>query len=177
MKKAAEEERRLAIAERNIENGVPYITVVVDGGLLQEDRLFEEIQKCVDNVIRKADRLQKNVTTNYAERYMSLITKFSGRKGVNYTTGGSYKRKCIETPLAYNLGLSWHLALMNKSHLNKFCERRTITITKDRIAEKARRQQPQNTDLHYGPNAQAALPDLPEEEFKSNMAKKLADWK
>ncbi|KAF2898134.1 hypothetical protein ILUMI_08043, partial [Ignelater luminosus] len=32
MKKAAEEERKLAIAEGNIENGVPYITVVVDGG-------------------------------------------------------------------------------------------------------------------------------------------------
>ncbi|KAF2887417.1 hypothetical protein ILUMI_18756, partial [Ignelater luminosus] len=31
MKKAAEEERKLAIAEGNIENGVPYITVVVDG--------------------------------------------------------------------------------------------------------------------------------------------------
>ncbi|KAF2890976.1 hypothetical protein ILUMI_15197 [Ignelater luminosus] len=30
-------------------------------------------------------------------------------------------------------------------------------------------------DLHYGPNAQDALPDLPEEEFKSNMAKKLAE--
>ncbi|KAF2890017.1 hypothetical protein ILUMI_16155 [Ignelater luminosus] len=106
---------------------------------------------------------------------MSLITKFSGRKGINYNTGESYQIKCIGTPLAYNLGPSWHLALMNKSHLNKFCERRTITITKDRIAKKARRQQPQNTDLHYGPNAQAALSDLPEEEFKSNMAKKLVE--
>ncbi|KAF2892056.1 hypothetical protein ILUMI_14117, partial [Ignelater luminosus] len=119
-------------------------------GLLQEEHLFEEIQKCVDNVVRKADRLQKNVTTNYAERYMSLITKFSGGKRVNYTTGGSYQRRCVGAALAYNLGPSWHLA---------------------------RRRQPQNTDsdLHYGPNAQDALPDLPEEEFKSNMAKKLAE--
>ncbi|KAF2889994.1 hypothetical protein ILUMI_16179, partial [Ignelater luminosus] len=124
-------------------------------GLLQEDHLFEEIKKCVDNVVRKADRLQKNVTTNYAER-------------------------CVGAALAYNLGPSWHLALMNKPHLNKFCERREqlrLQKIESRKKLKARRRQPQNTDsdLHYGPNAQEALPDLPEEEFKSNMAKKLAE--
>ncbi|KAF2900705.1 hypothetical protein ILUMI_05483, partial [Ignelater luminosus] len=45
----------------------------------------------------------------------------------------------------------------------------------EEVAE-GRRRQPQKTDsdLHYGPNVQDALPDLPEE-FKSNMAKKLAE--
>ncbi|KAF2881682.1 hypothetical protein ILUMI_24539 [Ignelater luminosus] len=111
---------------------------------------------------------------------MSLITKFSGGKRVNYTTGGSYQRRCVGAALAYNLGPSWHLALMNKHHLNKFCKRREqlrLQKIESRKKLKARRRQPQNThsDLHYGPNVQDALPDLPEEEFKSNMAKKLAE--
>ncbi|KAF2895265.1 hypothetical protein ILUMI_10914 [Ignelater luminosus] len=149
MKKAAEEERKLAIAEGNIENGVPYITVVVDGG--------------------------------WAKRYYGHgYSSMSGGKRVNYTTGGSYQRRCVGAALAYNLGPSWHLALMNKPHLNKFCKRREqlrLQKLESRKTLKARRRQPQNTDsdLHYGPNAQDALPVLPEEEFKSNMGKKLAE--
>ncbi|KAF2884668.1 hypothetical protein ILUMI_21503 [Ignelater luminosus] len=118
MKKAAEEERKLAIAEGNIENGVPYITVVVDGGWAKR---------------------------SYGYGYSSM----SGEKRVNYTTGGSYQRRCVGAALAYNLRPSWHLALMNKPHLNKFCKRREqlrLQKIESRKKLKARRRQPQNTD-------------------------------
>ncbi|KAF2887600.1 hypothetical protein ILUMI_18573 [Ignelater luminosus] len=148
MKKAAEAERKLAIAEGNIENGVPYITVVVDGGWAKR---------------------------SYGHGYSSM-----GEKSKLHYWWVLSKKMRWSCFIAYNLGPSWHLALMNKPHLNKFCKRREqlrLQKIESRRKLKARRRQPQNTDsdLHYGPNAQDALPDLPEKEFKSNMAKKLAE--
>ncbi|KAK4881993.1 hypothetical protein RN001_005312 [Aquatica leii] len=64
--------------------------------LLQTSGLFDEIIKVIENVIRKANRITRNVTTNYAERYMSLVSKFSGGKRVNYVLRGSYQRRSNE---------------------------------------------------------------------------------
>ncbi|KAF2888613.1 hypothetical protein ILUMI_17560 [Ignelater luminosus] len=88
--------------------------------LLQHSNTFKEIHKCDDNVVRKTNHLKGN----YAERYMSLVAKFSGSKRVNYSTGGSYSRRCFGAALAYNSGPSWHLSMIKNKPLNTLCARR-----------------------------------------------------
>ncbi|KAF2892147.1 hypothetical protein ILUMI_14026 [Ignelater luminosus] len=92
--------------------------------LLQHSNTFKEIQKCDHNIVRKTNHLKGNVTTNYAERYMSLVAKFLGSKRVNYSTGGSYSRRCIGAALAYNSEPSWHLSMIKNKPLNTLCARR-----------------------------------------------------
>lgn len=90
--------------------------------LLQTSVLFEKICKVVDNVVRKANRLSRNVTTNYAERYMSLVATFSGGKRINYILRGSYQRRCYGAALSFNSGPSWHihsLPSFNETHSNQ----------------------------------------------------------
>ncbi|KAF2891097.1 hypothetical protein ILUMI_15076 [Ignelater luminosus] len=77
-----------------------------------EPKLLEEVSKTIDNIVRKIGRLQRNVTTNFAERYMSVVSNFTGGKRVNFTSGGSCQRRCLGAALAYNLGSSWNLTLI-----------------------------------------------------------------
>ncbi|KAK5639486.1 hypothetical protein RI129_011978 [Pyrocoelia pectoralis] len=57
-----------------------------------------------DNVIRKADRLLRNVTTNPAERYMSIVSKFTGGKRTNLVMKNMYLTRCAGAALSYNIG-------------------------------------------------------------------------
>lgn len=70
-----------------------------------QPKLFEDVSKAVDNIVRKIGRLQRNVTTNFTERYMSVVSKFAGGKRINFTSGGSYQRRCLGAALAYNINV------------------------------------------------------------------------
>ncbi|KAK4886137.1 hypothetical protein RN001_002408 [Aquatica leii] len=93
--------------------------------LLESSKIFCEILKVSDSVIRKSDRLCKNVTTNYAERYMSVIAKFTGGKRTNLIQRGVYRFRCFGAGLAYNWGPSFHkLISPNNCFLERLCRRR-----------------------------------------------------
>lgn len=72
-------------------------------------------------------RLSQNVTTNYAERYMSVISKFTGGKRTNLVQRGIYESRCVGAGLAYNMGSSFHKlsTKLNKHFLEQFCAKRT----------------------------------------------------
>ncbi|KAK5639399.1 hypothetical protein RI129_011891 [Pyrocoelia pectoralis] len=187
MTAAGEEERRQAIEAGNLEKGIPFITVIIDGGWAKRSyghgfrkktgkllflgtrrilkthipRLSIAVRSAISNnskegsdlqqlrqdlkngpyhvfgdhkncriqyckrqdkqemnhvpLLQQSDifseishRLTTNTTTNYAERYMSLVSKFSGGKRVNYCQRGSYFRRCVGAGLSYNNGPSWH---------------------------------------------------------------------
>ncbi|KAK4882549.1 hypothetical protein RN001_005868 [Aquatica leii] len=74
-------------------------------------------------LLQTTNRITRNVTTNYAERYMSLVSKFSGGKRVNYVLRGSYQRQCYGAALCFNSGSSWH-----KYNLPDLNERHRITL-------------------------------------------------
>lgn len=52
--------------------------------LMENRNILSEIIAIVDKVVRKADRLVYNITTNIAENFMSLVAKFTGGKIINY---------------------------------------------------------------------------------------------
>ncbi|KAF2887121.1 hypothetical protein ILUMI_19052 [Ignelater luminosus] len=87
---------------------------------------------------------------------MSLASKF-----VNYSTGGSFSRRCFDATLAYNSRSSCHLKIKNKL-LNTLCARREIEASNE-------------IDTDYGSNAQKALPNLPEVDIANRKQKILLD--
>ncbi|XP_039290407.1 uncharacterized protein LOC111056373 [Nilaparvata lugens] len=90
--------------ELNEENVLPEIDVVV----------MSKIRTLIGNVESKAESLVFNETTNIAERYMGCVAKFTGGKRVNFSTGGSFKRRCVGAGLAHTAGSGWHLSPWKK---------------------------------------------------------------
>ncbi|KAK4883397.1 hypothetical protein RN001_006716 [Aquatica leii] len=92
----------LEYCKRKNEDEINYVT------LLKQIKMFSEVWSALDYLVCKANRLVTNATTNYAERYMSLVSKFSGGKRINFCKRGSYLRRCIGAGLSFNNGSSWH---------------------------------------------------------------------
>lgn len=126
--------------------------------LLQNSNLWETIQVHVNRVASKADRLTGNVTTNFAERYMSMVAKFTGGKRSNLVLRGIYQNRCVGAALAYNSGYTFHKlsSLKNKKYLDNFCNRRALQKLKYKKYYAKKYQT--NDDCEYGP--QAAEPDM-----------------
>jgi len=56
---------------------------------------MQEVENLVDFVVRRADRLTLNTTTNLVENFMSLVAKMVESKRVDFAKGGSYGRQCL----------------------------------------------------------------------------------
>ncbi len=57
--------------------------------------------------IQKADRLLGNFTSNLAESWMAIRTKFDGGKVVNRCQGASWANRCYGASLRRNMGIGW----------------------------------------------------------------------
>lgn len=141
--------------------------------------LLGEMLKAVDPVVQKADRLKFNQTTNQAERYMALVSKFSGGKRVNYSNRGSYRRRCLGAAQSHTKGPSWHLSpwkqltgrspgrifKMKIAKREKVRARRALKYVDGRLSRKRKRPQASKPDENYG--MQSTTPDINEIEMKS----------
>lgn len=145
-----------------------------------DPELLTEIRKLVDKLERKAETLVLNETTNVAERYMGLVSKFVGGKRVNYTARGSYKRRCYAAGLSHTVGPSWHFSPWKKYQGRSpggVFKRRFIARerTRARRALKYSVEKPKpkkanrrnGCDKDYGPTP--TEPDVPEEELQKRM--------
>lgn len=133
---------------------------------------FGKIRTLVGNVESKADSLVYNQTTNVAERYMGYVAKFTGGKRINFSTGGSFQRRCVGAGLAHSTGPSWHLSpwkrLQNRSPGSVF-KKKILSREKRNLKRKLqfaanpptkrRRSATGNADRHYGPLAVEADAD------------------
>lgn len=99
-----------------------------------DTNLICKIRTLIGNVECKAESLVFNQTTNVAEKYMGYVAKFSGGKRVNFTTGGSFKRRCFGAGLSHSAGASWHL-----SPWKKFKNRSPGSIFKSKILRREKR--------------------------------------
>ena len=55
----------------------------------------------------KAEQLIDNVTTNLAESWMHVRTKFDGGKVINRSQSGSWEHRCMGAGLQHNMGKEW----------------------------------------------------------------------
>lgn len=66
-----------------------------------------DIQVLLSRLIGKADQLLGNVTTNLAESWMHIRTKFDGGKVINRSQSGSWEHRCMGAGLRQNKGRQW----------------------------------------------------------------------
>lgn len=83
--------------------------------ILQESGLWEAILVRLETVVQKADRLTTNETTNRAEHVMSLVSKFTGGKRIDFSKGGGYRRRDFGAGLACSGGPSSYITSPWKS--------------------------------------------------------------
>ena len=70
-------------------------------------KLMHDIQVILTRLVAKAPQLIGNFTTNLAESWMHVRTKFDGGKVINQSQSGSWEHRCMGAGLKHNLGLPW----------------------------------------------------------------------
>ncbi|XP_063222723.1 uncharacterized protein LOC134531105 isoform X1 [Bacillus rossius redtenbacheri] len=152
--------------------------------LLLPTTLWPALQMALDPLVQKADRLVGNYTTNQAERFMSLVSKFSGGKRTDVGKKGRYKRCCLASGLSHVKGPHWHASPLKKMFGRSpgaICKK--VFNTRARASERGikrksarqslfkdeppRKQKrlSAGADCNYGP--QAAQPDIEPGEMES----------
>ena len=66
-----------------------------------------DIQVLVSKLVAKAPQLLGNETTNVAECWMHIRSKFDGGKVINRSQSGSWEYRCMGAGLQQNLGKEW----------------------------------------------------------------------
>ena len=72
-----------------------------------DKKMLIDIQKAVSRLVAKAGQLINNFTTNLAECWMHMRTKFDGGKVINRSQSGSFQHRCMGAGLRLNLGPAW----------------------------------------------------------------------
>ena len=72
-----------------------------------DPRLYHDIQVLVSRLVSKASQLIGNETTNLAESWMHIRSKFDGGKVINRSQSGSWEHRCMGAGLRQNLGREW----------------------------------------------------------------------
>lgn len=72
-----------------------------------DPKLFHDVQVALSRLVGKADQLLGNCTTNLAECWMHIRTKFDGGKVINRSQSGSWEGRCMGAGLQQNLGKDW----------------------------------------------------------------------
>ncbi len=76
--------------------------------------MYHDIQVILSRLVVKAVQLIDNVTTNLAESWMHVRTKFDGGKVINRSQSGSWEHRCMGAGLQHNMGKEWDLWLGSK---------------------------------------------------------------
>ena len=106
------------------------------------DKLMHEIQMLIARLVEKAPQLLGNFTTNLAESWMHIRSKFDGGKVVNRSQSGSWQYRCMGAGLQQNLGKSWAPKLwseMTASNASKVFVNATKSASKIAESNKQRK--------------------------------------
>lgn len=72
-----------------------------------DPKMMHEIQVSLSRLVAKAPQLIGNFTTNLAEAWMHVRSKFDGGKVINRSQAGSWEFRCLGAGLQHNLGKTW----------------------------------------------------------------------
>ena len=70
-------------------------------------KLLHDIQTVLSRLVMKAHQLIENVTTNIAESWMHVRSKYDGGKVINRSQSGSWGNRCMGAGLQHNMGKQW----------------------------------------------------------------------
>ena len=74
-------------------------------------KLLHDIQRALTRLVTKASQLVSNATTNIAESWMHIRSKFDGGKVINRSQSGSWEHRCMGAGLQQNVGKQWGPAM------------------------------------------------------------------
>ena len=69
--------------------------------------MMHDIQTALSRLVSKASQLIENVTTNVAESWMHIRSKYDGGKVINRSQSGSWEHRCMGAGLQQNMGKEW----------------------------------------------------------------------
>jgi hypothetical protein len=72
-----------------------------------DPKLYHDLQVLVSRLVGKASQLLGNHTTNLAEGWMNIRSKFDGGKVINRSQSGSWEHRCMGAGLQQNGGREW----------------------------------------------------------------------
>ncbi len=82
-----------------------------EGGRTPADKInqkmLHDVQSVLSRLIGKARQLIGNHTTNLAECWMHIRSKFDGGKVINRSQSGSWEHRCMGAGLRQNMGAEW----------------------------------------------------------------------
>ena len=70
-------------------------------------KMMHDIQTAVSRLVTKAGQLISNETTNLAESWMHIRSKYDGAKVINRSQSGSWEHRCMGAGLQQNIGKEW----------------------------------------------------------------------
>ena len=76
--------------------------------------MIHDIQALLSKLVAKAAQLLGNVTTNLAECWMHIRSKFDGGKVINRSQSGSWEHRCMGAGLQQNFGKEWGPTVLSK---------------------------------------------------------------
>ncbi len=71
------------------------------------EKMFHDIQTVLSRLVSKAKKLLGNNTTNLAECWMHIRSKFDGGKVINRSQSGAWENRSMGAGLRQNLGADW----------------------------------------------------------------------
>ena len=145
-------------------------------------KIMKDVGIILNKVAQKAPRLIGNYTTNLAECWMHIRTKFDGGKVFNHCARGSWHTRCFAGGLRFNEGPKWSPVVWEKAtgtdagnHFkNEYEKRETKLMTNNKWKSKPENKvkrwkrkmksvnesNSKKAKLEYGPNALDVQPDV-----------------
>lgn len=77
-------------------------------------KMIHDIQVVISRLVSKASQLIGNETTNIAENWMHIRSKYDGGKVINRSQSGSWEHRCMGAGLQQNLGREWGPEMWSK---------------------------------------------------------------
>ena len=159
-----------------------------------DPHLYHDVQAALSSLDGKAEQLLGNCTTNLAECWMHIRTKYDGGKVINRSQSGSWEHRSMGAALQQNMGREWGLTVwkqMAEASPNKVfkgtadCYEKTVVNNRKRMAtEKAKERRRQSKYMQiddsdaarraYSRHDDGILPnevtdDIPQEHLKHLM--------
>ena len=104
-----------------------------------EGNCLRESYKVVSRLAAKSSQLVGNETTNMAEGWMHVRSKYDGGKMINRSQSGSWEHRCMGASLQQNIGKDWGPSVW--SNMTKSTPNRVFSTT----AKEAKRRNEKNT--------------------------------
>ena len=152
-----------------------------------EKELIQDVKILLNRVGEKSSQLLGNFTSNLAENWMCIRTKFDGGKRINRCLRSSWHSRCFGAALRSNKGPSWSPLVWkqttNEEPTNVFStfyskyarHQQMAVLSKNRPAVKARAKKRKNerqsqscskkAKLSYGPECQESQQDLSKDDL------------